>query len=126
MIPKRAASLATRFEKAIAPLGRRKTGESEETHFKSWGYNDGTSENRHFHIKESFEAALRLKASTVATDNKFEFIVFPLATLYVDHPSTLQEADSPEITAEVGHDMDIGSSPVFICTQEKLQSLGTS
>lgn len=87
----KAADLATRFSRALAPLFVASAGESQEAHFKSWGQISIVYENRHFHISEIFEIALRLKASTVVTDERFEFVLLPPGTQYKDNHSNNNE-----------------------------------
>lgn len=80
VIPRKAAELAARFSRALEPLFSNMASKSA---FASWDEDHEACEDRRFRLKGVFEAALRLKAATVSTNCKFEFVVYPLGTSHV-------------------------------------------
>jgi len=79
-----AANLADRFSRALEPLFTKNVSESP---FASWGENHETSEDRRFRLTGIFAAALRLKAATISTSSRYEFILYPLGTPHVKNTS---------------------------------------
>lgn len=80
MIPRKAGELAARFVAALAPLFPQPFNESQQTAFESWGDSSDVCEDRRSRLTEIFEAALNLKAVTVATDQYVEFVIHPPGT----------------------------------------------
>ena len=96
LIPARAGDLAIRFSEALASLFPRSANESPELHSKSWGQIPLTYEDRIFHIGEIFEVALRFKAFTMTSDEKYEFVVVPPGSLTAGQYQAGNEQDGLE------------------------------
>jgi hypothetical protein len=77
LIPKKAAELSFRFSRALQPLFTHTQAQNQSSVFESWGENEDVRDDRRVRLTEIFELALRLKASTVASDHVYEFVVFP-------------------------------------------------
>ena len=87
IIPRKATELAARFSRALEPLFANTASESA---FASWGEDNEASEDRRFRLKGIFEAALRLKAATVSTNCRYEFVLYPLGTSHAqEQPANL-------------------------------------
>jgi hypothetical protein len=95
-IPHKARELAARLSKVLAGLFARSDNESEDEIFNSWRHDNIIWETRGFHFAGIFEAVLRLKASTVTTDQQYEFVVYPPGT------SHIREAEKQPQTAQLG------------------------
>ncbi|XMA20357.1 hypothetical protein WAI453_013148 [Rhynchosporium graminicola] len=81
VVPRKAEQLASRLSKALAPLFARSADDEANASFETWGQPTNVCEDRRFRFKGLFEAALKLKAITTVTDNKYEFEVQPLGCL---------------------------------------------
>ncbi|KAI9055337.1 hypothetical protein LZ554_000296 [Drepanopeziza brunnea f. sp. 'monogermtubi'] len=86
VIPRKAEELATRLSQALGPLFTNNT-----QHPESWGDNLDVSEERHARFMEVFENALRLKASIVAVDQSFEFVLYEPGTT-TNHTASQDQA----------------------------------
>jgi hypothetical protein len=95
-IPRKARELAARLSKMLAGLFTRPDNESEGEIFNSWRRDNVVWETRGFHFVGIFEAVLRLKASTVTTDQQYEFVVYPPGT------SHTREAEKQPQTTQLG------------------------
>ncbi|KAL2068409.1 hypothetical protein VTL71DRAFT_16507 [Oculimacula yallundae] len=74
-VPRRADELASRLSKALAPLFPRSTDVESNANFEGWNEEQDVCEDRRYRMKGLFEAALRLKAATIMTDERYEFVV---------------------------------------------------
>jgi hypothetical protein len=102
-IPHKARELAARLSKVLAELFARPDNESEGEIFNSWRHDNAVWEARGFRFAGIFEAVLRLKASTVTTDQQYEFVVYPPGT------SHIREAEKQPQTAQLERrNIDIG------------------
>lgn len=95
-IPHKARELAARLSKVLAELFARSDNESESEIFSSRRHDNVVWETRGFCFARIFEAVLRLKASTVTTDQQYEFIVYPPGT------SHIREAERQPRAAQLG------------------------
>ena len=80
IVSRKADQLAARLSKALAPLFSRSVDERANAVFESWDQPSDVCEDRRFRFKGMFEASLRLKAATVGTDDRYEFVVYPPGT----------------------------------------------
>ncbi|EKD14536.1 hypothetical protein MBM_07257 [Drepanopeziza brunnea f. sp. 'multigermtubi' MB_m1] len=92
-LPRRSDELASRLSKALAPLFPRSTDVESNARFETWGQEQDICEDRRFRFTGLFDAALQLKARTVATDERYEFVVHPPGTL-ITEPRT---HDAPDL-----------------------------
>lgn len=81
-IPRNAKDAASRFSKTLAPLfpGFGNLNDEENIVFETWGEDQSVCKNRRYRFTGIFEAAYRLKATTVMTDMQYEFVVYPPGT----------------------------------------------
>jgi hypothetical protein len=107
-IPYKARELATRLSKVLAGLFARSDNESENEIFNSWRHDNVVWENRGFRFAGIFEAVLRLKASTVTTDQQYEFVVYPPGTSHIRdaerQPRTAQSGRRNIVSRDQGND----------------------
>ncbi|PVH73658.1 hypothetical protein DL98DRAFT_659315 [Cadophora sp. DSE1049] len=80
IVSRKADQLASRLSKALAPLFSRSVDEQANAVFETWNQSPDVCEDRRFRFKGMFEAALKLKAATVITDERYEFVVYPPGT----------------------------------------------
>lgn len=94
-IPYKARELAARLSKVLAGLFAKSDNESEDEIFNSWRHDNVVWENRGFRFAGIFEAVLRLKASTVTTDQQYEFVVYPPGTSHIQEPERQSQTAQP-------------------------------
>jgi hypothetical protein len=95
-IPRRASELTVRLSRALASLFSRSSLHGKDG-FHTWDQDAGVWEDRQFHIREMFEAALRLKLATIGNDEVYDLVLSP--------PATQEEAKKVD-TAEQGFARD--------------------
>jgi hypothetical protein len=79
-IPRKATVFTNVLSQVLAPLFVTQASRSNDPLFHTWGELPDVYQNRRARINKLFKIALRLKASTVLTDEDFEFVVHPLGT----------------------------------------------
>jgi uncharacterized C2H2 Zn-finger protein len=79
-IPRKATVFTNVLSQVLAPLFVNQASRSDDPLFHTWGELPEVYENRKDRVNKLFTIALRLKASTVLTDEDFEFVVHPLGT----------------------------------------------
>lgn len=80
IIPTKATRYAARLSAALAVLFSPSQGQNTDSSFHTWGQSLEVCKNRQYRLTAIFEAALRLKASTVTAEQVFEFLVYPPGT----------------------------------------------
>ena len=79
-IPRKATVFTNVLSQVLAPLFVKQGSRSDDPLFHTWGEQPDVYENRRDRVNKLFTIALHLKASTVLTDEDFEFLVHPLGT----------------------------------------------
>jgi hypothetical protein len=107
-IPYKARELAARLSTVLAELFTRPDSESEDENFNSWRHDNVVWGNRGFRFAGIFETVLRLKASTVTTDQQYEFVVYPPGTSHIRdaerQPQTGQSGRRNMFSGDRGND----------------------
>lgn len=82
IIPRNAKNAASRLSKTLAPLfpGSGNASDEDNIVFETWGEDQNVCNNRRYRFTGIFEAAYRLKATTVMTDMQYEFMIYPPGT----------------------------------------------
>ncbi|ESZ92421.1 hypothetical protein SBOR_7180 [Sclerotinia borealis F-4128] len=83
-IPRRATDFAARLSNAMAPLFATTSDNIEDGLFHTWGEHPECWKDRRAHLQEIFQTALTLKANSVITKSRYEFVIYPVGTTFVD------------------------------------------
>jgi hypothetical protein len=102
LIDNEAVDLATSLSKTLAPFFARKTEESEENAFETWGEEESVWKARKQRLTAIFKNALKMKADSLLTPERYELVYFAPGTAFDPATMDVETIDGAPVDLPVG------------------------